>query len=127
VGISTFPRWGGQGRWGLRAWIGIEADVILIDECSTIASDVMAHIRQHLKGRGLLYSGDPAQLPPVGEAASKTFATKSHLDEIVRQATARHPDLGSLRWLRRAPRAVPVMDDGHGGLHVWARRPCSNL
>jgi hypothetical protein len=28
-------------------------------------------IRQHLKGRGVLFPGDPAQLPPVGEVASE--------------------------------------------------------
>lgn len=66
----------------------IGADIVLIDECSMIDSDVMRFIRLYIKGRGILFSGDPAQLPPVGEIASESFATKrrSHLDEIVRQA-----------------------------------------
>lgn len=79
----------------------IEADVILLDECSMVSSDVMEHIREHLIGRGLLYSGDPAQLPPVGEIESETFATKSrsHLDEIVRQA-ADNPIIAAAHMIR---------------------------
>jgi len=79
----------------------IEADVILLDECSMVSSDVMDHIRVHLIGRGLLYSGDPAQLPPVGEDASETFATtsRSHLDTIVRQA-ADNPIIAAAHQIR---------------------------
>ena len=36
----------------------------------------------------MIFVGDPAQLPPVGEVASETFAVenRSHLTTIVRQA-----------------------------------------
>jgi hypothetical protein len=66
----------------------VEADIVPIDKCSMIDSTVMRYIRQYLKGRDVLFSGDPAQLPPVGEIASESFFTPSfsHLEEIVRKA-----------------------------------------
>jgi hypothetical protein len=57
-------------------------------------------------GRRLLFSGDPAQLPPVGETVSESFGTKSrsHLDESVRQA-ADNPIIAA------APRSEPYSRD----------------
>lgn len=80
----------------------IEADVVLVDECSMIGTDLMGYIRRHLTGgRGVLFSGDPAQLPPVGEAESPTFSNRrhSHLDTIVRQA-ASNPIIAAAHQIR---------------------------
>lgn len=80
----------------------IEADVVLVDECSMISADVMFYVRRHLTGgRGVLFTGDPAQLPPVGEAESLTFANErhTHLDTIVRQA-ANNPIISAAHQIR---------------------------
>lgn len=63
-------------------------DVVIIDEASMIPSDLMGHIRSSLKWQFVLFVGDPAQLPPVGEIESEAFGvvSRSHLDTIVRQA-----------------------------------------
>lgn len=63
-------------------------NVVIIDECSMLGAELMMFIRRHLPQSFVLFVGDPAQLPPVGEEASQSFMTKScsHLDTIVRQA-----------------------------------------
>lgn len=67
----------------------VTADVVVIDECSMVSLEMLRHIRRHLPVSFVLFVGDPAQLPPVGEEASQTFGTKSksHLDTIVRQSS----------------------------------------
>ncbi len=76
-------------------------DVVVIDECSMISADLMAHIHRYLPLSFVLFVGDPAQLPPVGEIASQTFDTKaqSHLDTIVRQAEG-NPILAAAQIIR---------------------------
>lgn len=66
----------------------VYSDVVIIDETSMIGTDLFEHIERHLKGRSVIFSGDPHQLNPVGEGESPTFATEhhSHLSEPVRQA-----------------------------------------
>jgi len=66
----------------------VTADVVVVDECSMVSEDLYRHIKRHLPNAFVLFVGDPAQLPPVGEVESQTFATKnrSHLTTIVRQA-----------------------------------------
>jgi exodeoxyribonuclease-5 len=63
-------------------------DVIIIDECSMVGIDLMDWIRRDLANKFVLYIGDPAQLPPVGETLSQTFQTEnvSTLDRVMRQA-----------------------------------------
>ncbi len=65
----------------------VTAHVVIVDECSMVSADLLAHIRRYLPLAFVLFVGDPAQLPPVGEVASRTFETKSrsHLDTVVRQ------------------------------------------
>jgi exodeoxyribonuclease-5 len=77
------------------------ADVVVIDECSMIGADLMGYIRRYLPVSFVLFVGDPAQLPPVGEAASESFDTKarSHLDTIVRQS-AENPILSAAHAIR---------------------------
>jgi exodeoxyribonuclease-5 len=64
-------------------------DVVILDECSMVSSDLMEWINKDLRRHFVLYVGDPAQLPPVGEKLSETFATPScsMLSEIMRQAS----------------------------------------
>jgi len=67
----------------------VTEDVVVVDECSMVDADLLRHIRRHLPMSFVLFVGDPAQLPPVGEKESQTFETKrrSHLGTIVRQGT----------------------------------------
>ena len=66
----------------------IDADVVFIDEISMAGRDLMGFVRRLLAGRAVIFVGDPAQLPPVGEARSEAFdiPNASHLGELVRQA-----------------------------------------
>lgn len=79
----------------------VNVDVVVIDECSMLGADLMAHIRRYLPMSFVLFVGDPAQLPPVGEIASQAFDTKSrsHLDTIVRQAEG-NPILAAAHAIR---------------------------
>ncbi|MBN8927436.1 MAG: hypothetical protein BGO51_06540 [Rhodospirillales bacterium 69-11] len=81
----------------------VKADVVVVDECSMVDADLMGHIRRHLQNSFVLFVGDPAQLPPVEERESQTFATplRSHLDIIVRQA-AGNPILDAATAIRKA-------------------------
>lgn len=78
-------------------------DVVVIDECSMLSEDLMKHIRIHLPVSFVLFVGDPAQLPPVGEIASQSFSTRSrsHLETIVRQG-ADNPVLRAADIIRRS-------------------------
>lgn len=66
----------------------VTADVVVVDECSMVDEDLFRHIKRHLPNAFVLFVGDPAQLPPVGEVESQTFRVqnRSHLTTIVRQA-----------------------------------------
>ena len=79
----------------------VTADIVVVDECSMVGEDLLKHIKRHLPMAFVLFVGDPAQLPPVGEVASQTFATKkhSHLDTIVRQS-AGNPVLDAAHAIR---------------------------
>lgn len=79
----------------------VTQDVVVVDECSMLDSAMMRHIRRHLPNSFVLFVGDPAQLPPVEEVESESFATKSrsHLDLIVRQV-ASNPVLDAAHVIR---------------------------
>lgn len=64
-----------------------DVDVVIVDECSMLDAQLIHHIDRWLRHAFVLYVGDPAQLPPVGEARSGSFETlrRSHLETIVRQ------------------------------------------
>ena len=81
----------------------VMADIVVIDECSMIDEQLHRHIRRHLPVSFVLFVGDPAQLPPVGEIASLTFATKTtaHLTTIVRQAVD-NPIIQAADTIRRS-------------------------
>lgn len=81
-------------------------DLIIIDECSMISSPMLRDI---ICNRGpitrILFVGDPAQLPPVGESQEspvfRDVQLKFRLLEIVRQA-ADNPIIAMTMPIRRA-------------------------
>ena len=115
----------------------VTADVVVIDECSMVSEDLYRHIKRHLPNAFVLFVGDPAQLPPVGEIESKTFNTtkRSHLTTIVRQA-AGNPILaaaGIIRSSQGGPADMSwcvgsALENGHGvflpkeAAHRWMER-----
>lgn len=78
-------------------------DIVVVDECSMVSAELMVFIKRHLQQSSVLFVGDPAQLPPVGEIASETFATasRSHLDTVIRQG-AGHPILAAAQTIRES-------------------------
>jgi len=84
--------------------------MVVIDECSMLGADLMRHIRRQLRTRFVLFVGDRAQLPPVNEGESESFATKSKsvLTEIMRQA-AGNPIIHAATIIR-ASQGTGVMD-----------------
>ena len=101
----------------------VTADVVVIDECSMVDEDLYRQIKRHLPNAFVLFVGDPAQLPPVGEIESLTFRTerRSHLSTIVRQA-AGNPILEAASILRQSQGGPADMswcvakglENGHG-------------
>jgi exodeoxyribonuclease-5 len=86
----------------------VSATIVVIDECSMVDADLFDLIERHLPHAFVLFVGDPAQIPPVGEAASPTFDTfsRSHLDTIVRQAVD-NPLLDAAGIIRRSQGGPP--------------------
>jgi len=77
--------------------------VVIVDECSMISRELMGWIRDLLKYCFVLFVGDPAQLPPVGEEASPSFSvpSRSHLETVVRQV-AGNPILEAATVIRQS-------------------------
>ncbi len=98
-------------------------DVVVVDECSMVSEDLLRHIKRHLPNAFVVFVGDPAQLPPVGEKESLTFKTKgtAHLTTIVRQA-AGNPILDAATIIRTSQGqqtdwswlAQAAIEGGHG-------------
>lgn len=81
-------------------------DFVVVDECSMMSIDLLEYT-YHLKGQTkILFVGDPAQLPPIGEEGSRSrvFSDVQHkvrLSEIVRQA-ADNPIIAMTMVMRQA-------------------------
>jgi len=100
-------------------------DLIILDECSMVSAELFEHIER--AAMRFLFVGDPAQLPPVGEAGSKTFELPgAKLTQVMRQR-GEHPVLAFVtdvreRWQAgqfRMPPAMPGYNpDELIGLHV---------
>ena len=75
----------------------LKADFVIIDEASMLKDDMLAEINAwKKKGAKIIYMGDRAQLPPVGQSSdSKVFGYSNHylLTEKMRQA-ATSPIIG---------------------------------
>ena len=81
-------------------------DLLVVDECSMINSDLWQGLQDLFEGRPklkVLLMGDPAQLPPVGEEISPSFLLKdrAQLTEVFRQGSD-HPILSYSMKLREA-------------------------
>lgn len=81
----------------------VTADIVIIDEASMLSVELMEHINRHLAGRAVIFSGDPAQLPPIGEIESRSFDIRpaNHLATIVRQAEG-NPILTAAHIIRQS-------------------------
>ena len=70
----------------------VGVDLLIVDECSMLGSDLLDYIFQRSGEAKILFVGDPAQLPPVsreGSVSSPVFSLASRkavLSRIVRQA-----------------------------------------
>lgn len=66
----------------------IEQTHVVIDEASMLSEELMMWIDKLLYRQTVIFSGDDAQLPPIGEERSRSFdiQSKSTLTEVVRQA-----------------------------------------
>ncbi|MBI1207407.1 MAG: AAA family ATPase [Azospirillum sp.] len=62
-------------------------DVIVIDECSMVPAELNGYLQKAIRGKSVIFVGDPKQLPPVQEELSQTFMlrTKAVLSTIMRQ------------------------------------------
>src|SRR5512143_2588611 len=98
--------------------------LLVVDECSMVGRDLYAHLlRAAARWQvQVLFVGDPAQLPPVKEKVSPTFAQTPHqvtLTTIVRQARD-HPLLALATALRETlegalfPRITTQVVEGRG-------------
>jgi len=81
-------------------------DLIVVDECSMIGDEVCRIIlaaTSPMTKTKTIFIGDPAQLPPIGEAESITFKIplKAELTDIVRQK-AGNPIIGLATAIRQA-------------------------
>jgi len=88
----------------------VTADLVVVDECSMVGEDLLRHIGRYLPEAFVLFVGDKAQLPPIGEVESQTFRTgsQSHLSTIIRQA-ADNPILDAAHAIR-ATQGTDSMD-----------------
>jgi hypothetical protein len=82
--------------------------VVVIDEASMVSSDLFDFIENDLKQQFVLFVGDPAQLPPVGEIETRCFSVrgKSHLARIVRQAEG-NPIIRAAQMIRERQDTTP--------------------
>ena len=102
LGWMTDERSGEIRRTGRHRLHGYDA--IIVDEASMVDKamyeDLVALTEQ--AGTPILWVGDPAQIPPVGEASSPVFERVQHqarLEEIVRQAEG-SPIIQASKYLR---------------------------
>jgi len=80
-------------------------DVAVIDECSMMSRELLAHTFRYRGPCKMLFVGDPAQLPPVGDGDEspvfRDVQLKVRLSEVVRQA-ADNPIIAMTMAIRRA-------------------------
>lgn len=77
---------------------GLEsADVLVVDEASMIGEEILQYSKDAMEGRTIVWVGDDAQLPPVGEKTSKALSesdvtmtlqeVRRHGGDVLREAT----------------------------------------
>ena len=90
--------------------------LLVIDEASMVSSELLTFINEAVEaayGVQVLFVGDPAQLPPVGESSSPAFdldVPTARLTEVIRQ-DAGHPVLSLATRIREAidGKSVPLI------------------
>ena len=87
----------------------VEADCIIVDECSMPSTDLMTQAKLWLPTQFVLWMGDEGQLPPVGERRSPSFdiPDRALLTTPVRQGQD-NPVLAAARYVRRLQAAEKV-------------------
>jgi hypothetical protein len=106
-------------------------DVVVIDECSMVGKELFEYIRRaaQLHRFAVIFMGDPAQLPPVGEDRSVSLDIEGALLTEVMRQRGENPILGLCTDIRemlsasdiRLPAVRPqCSEDGNIGLHVMA-------
>ena len=107
-----------------------EFNLVIVDECSMVGDDLFQHAVQHRDACRILWVGDSAQLPPVGDdELSPTFSIvdyKVMLSEVVRQAAGNPIIALSMRireWIERNHR--PEISDIRDALQGTNRREAS--
>ena len=81
-------------------------DLAIVDECSMVSEELFSSVLRSKRNCRVLFVGDPAQLPPVGDDGrdSPVFRMvnlKLRLNTVVRQA-ASNPIIGASMVVRRA-------------------------
>jgi ATP-dependent exoDNAse (exonuclease V) alpha subunit len=120
---STIPKREGKSQAG-------RYQVVVIDEASMVSSDLFDFIEEDLQHHFVLFVGDPAQLPPVGEVETRCFSVpgKSHLSHIVRQAEG-NPIIRAAQMIRDRQDTTPdwgldPASQSGAHRHLQGRRQC---
>jgi hypothetical protein len=106
-------------------------DVVVVDECSMVGKELFGYIERAAKVHRLavIFMGDPAQLPPVGEDRSQSLNIEGALLTQVMRQRGENPILGLCTDIReqletvdiRLPVVTPqCSEDGMIGLHLMA-------
>lgn len=109
----------GSLRWERRGRPDLDGvDLVVVDECSMVDVSLWSHLQDlpvGFPGIKLIFMGDPAQLPPVGEDTSCSFdlPDRFRLTEIHRQGLE-HPALLTSLRLRLQ------LEDPEAALPQWA-------
>ncbi|NYT81431.1 AAA family ATPase [Alcaligenaceae bacterium] len=102
--------------------------VVVVDECSMVSIEIFKNIIYSRRTTKIIFVGDPAQLPPVGEAQiSPTFTAvdkRFMLSEVVRQA-ADNPIIKMSMVIRKAIEEQRRAMGGRSGLRPSMR--CSSV
>lgn len=110
--------------------------LLVVDEASMVSSELLERINEAVDsthGAQVLYVGDPAQLPPVGEAHSPAFSQDiptATLTKVIRQGQG-HPILNLATRIREAisggsvPLIRPAMSES-GSIRVLSELAFEN-
>lgn len=116
-----------------------EDSCLIPDECSMLGEDILEnHLRKYLPKAYVIYTGDEAQIPPIGEKRSRTFDLKNKYTlQTVRRQAEGNPVLaaalavrqqqgtGYLDWswaVQRDERPFGIFKPDAGKLRLWAEK-----
>lgn len=94
-------------------------DIVVVDEASMIGKELLDYLIKSIRGvkTKVIFSGDPAQLPPVGELVSPIWGVhppfpSSSLSEVMRHKNAILDYATKVRLMisHPAPRVTPISD-----------------